>query len=246
MQLLINVMWIIAYACMWECVCHTFPSWILSASFSYYNTLTESKQMQWNIKCTNIFFSIFSLICASIAHTQDEFALIYDPIYTTTPFAQWVLLVVSGFFLWDICICFIYYNVWGFQYVLHGFFCFSMFVYVYLSQMGTGYMLYTLYYESSTIFMNLRCYLLESKKTDTLLWHGINTMFIVCFYLSRIIFGTWLTYQLWSDLLFSPFPQMGKAIVFINSILSYGLNLYWGSLMIKRFMMQGTRVKNKK
>ncbi|KAI8073039.1 TLC domain-containing protein [Gongronella butleri] len=158
-------------------------------------------------------------------------------------YSYWCANIYSiscGYFLWDTFVALHYVKYQGISMVCHGLASFAVFIFSY-KPFVNYYGAIFLMYELSTIFLNFNWFM------DKLGWTGskiqlINgIVLIACFFGARVVFGIYMTIQMWTDV------YAVKDLVPFRYIFVYGcanaatvtLNLYWFRMMInmlrKRF-----------
>ena len=94
----------------------------------------------------------------------------------------------------------------------------------------------------STIFLDLRYFLILLKKTETIYFSLIQFAFIFVFFFVRLVFGTYTTYYFWSD--FIPLFHDHSSVVFVflfSHLCLMCLNFYWFSAMLKSALKTRTK-----
>ncbi|KAI8086625.1 TLC domain-containing protein [Halteromyces radiatus] len=163
-----------------------------------------------------------------------------DRVFGYTYWAANIYSISCGYFLWDTFVAIHYIKHQGISMVCHGIASFAVFIFGY-KPFVNYYGAIFLMYELSTIFLNFNWFM------DKIGWTGtkaqlINGIFLILsFFGARIVFGIYMTIQMWTDI------YAVKELVPLRYIVVYGsanfatvcLNLYWFRLMInmlrKRF-----------
>ncbi|KAI8343075.1 TLC domain-containing protein [Chlamydoabsidia padenii] len=163
-----------------------------------------------------------------------------DRVFGYTSWAANIYSISCGYFLWDTFVALHYIKYQGISMVCHGIASFAVFIFSY-KPFVNYYGAIFLMYELSTIFLNFNWFM------DKIGWTGtraqlINGIFLIlAFFSARVVFGIYMTIQMWTDI------YAVKELVPFRYIAVYGsanfatvcLNLYWFKMMInmlrKRF-----------
>ena len=107
--------------------------------------------------------------------------------------------------------------------------------------------LYALLYEASTPYLNIRWCLRDVDMHHTNIWHNVNILFAVIFFIARVLFGSWLTYAVYQSVSTDYcVPLWIRVLAGFNITASYGLNGYWAMNIAKNAMkyIEQTEKKN--
>lgn len=211
--------------------CYVIPM-LLKMCVKQYTDFTPEKKIVWDIRGTTMLFALWSVSFASSILLLNE-DVYNEDMFVHTPFTQFIIENIAGLFVWDLFVCLKYYHVWGLQFLIHGLFCSTMFLMVAYTQLGVSFGLRVVLYECSNFFMNIRQFMKELKHFDSKWWILVNVCFACTFFASRVIYGTYLTCRVLYAMCTYSLPLWFKGVVCINGLMSYALNLYWGSLILR-------------
>lgn len=195
---------------------------------SYYTKLEDLRKRE----------SFVSLCHSTIASILASYVLLYrhslwiPPSSYSEPieFCDIVFSISYGYFLWDVYISFSIPHPTDFR--VHALFCSLIYSFAnftpYMHRPAT----IVLLFEISTIFLHSSRIATQHKKTKIALINKI--LFLVTFFIFRILIGSFVTYELWSIFIFESIDVDHKdvpswfycTVLFIN-LLFHCLNLYW-------------------
>ena len=221
---------IVLHAMFWWCIQLCITPVFFENYVPVYTRLSIGKQKEWNIKATVMLFSVYSVFFSCIALLTNE-QVYHQDLYVNTPYTQFLMDSFAGHFLWDLFVCIFYFDVWGYAFVIHGLFCSMMYMTLAYSHLGVAFGLRVIFYECSNVFMNTRVFMKDLKMFDSPLWNVVNIGFAISFISVRLLYGCYLTICIVCAVWYSNVPVWFKYSVYINSVLSYGLNMYWGKLL---------------
>ncbi|KAI8335525.1 TLC domain-containing protein [Chlamydoabsidia padenii] len=192
----------------------------------------------WHVHVVSTIHCI-TVVIGSFFIMTDEI-LAKDRVFGYSYWAANIYSISCGYFLWDTFVALHYIKHQGISMVCHGIASFAVFIFSYYPFVNY-YGAIFLMYELSTIFLNFNWFM------DKIGWTGtraqlINGIFLIlAFFGARVVFGIYMTIQMWTDI------YAVKELVPWRYIVVYGsancatvlLNLYWFRLMInmlrKRF-----------
>ncbi|GAB5359446.1 hypothetical protein AAMO2058_000544800 [Amorphochlora amoebiformis] len=201
--------------------------------------------MEWDTRAPGFFHAVLSGILSIYCCLIDE-TLRKDTLRATS-FA-WLLTVsvASGFFFWDLCVCILKFEIYGFEYVLHAAFCLITYLicgYVENYPMAWHAASF-LMFELSTPLMHIRWALIEFKG-DTRIITFCTYVFALLFFLCRIVWGNLYAFPLvWLELVNKPadMPNWQAGVFWLNSVVSALLNTFW----MYKIILTGMRKHDKK
>ncbi|EDO15667.1 hypothetical protein Kpol_1008p3 [Vanderwaltozyma polyspora DSM 70294] len=224
--------------------------------FGHYYTHLSSRtdKIDFDIHTVSMFQCIVSLILAPLIVTVPktlDVSNYYDHLCTLTS------AVSLGYFIWDICVCILHYEVSGPAFFAHAIISIYMSA-ITIKPLFQPWIGAFLLFEASTPFVNVNWYLCALKKIskeknvslNLPTWinslNGLVLMFI--FLTVRLIWGTSCTIALVRETIrvkanMPPIPTL----LFLVFVISLNLlNIYWFSKMIKIAMraMNGTKSTN--
>ncbi|CEL92442.1 unnamed protein product [Vitrella brassicaformis CCMP3155] len=185
---------------------------------------------------------VIALLHAAYACTGALYVCLTVPVISfpslcaPVPRAFWVLLVSWGYFWWDLGVSVV--EEWGRDYVLHALFC----IYIYgigcLTDFGQKHAVACMLYEISTVLLHTQSFLSLPSLTERVspsLLLGVRVLFALSFLASRLMFGGWVTYDMWTTY-FGPtgecLPLAGRVSILAINALFHCLNLYWFGRLI--------------
>jgi hypothetical protein len=158
--------------------------------------------------------------------------------------------LATGYFLWDIYVCYVHYEEIGFEFTVHALSCFL----VYLISLAPFIMYYThrvLLFELSTIFLNNLWYMDKTGLGKSSFLYISNIVFLIAtFFCSRLVWGFQTSYLFFLDVFenIAHIPKIPCIILLITNLILYGLNIFWFSKMllaIKRRLLGKNEMENK-
>ncbi|ODV88385.1 hypothetical protein CANCADRAFT_15610, partial [Tortispora caseinolytica NRRL Y-17796] len=164
-------------------------------------------------------------------------SLAEDTIFATSDYSYFAASCAAGYFLWDSLICMVYYNMFGFPFLMHGLISLTVFTFGFYPALHYWIPRFLLF-ECSTPFVNIHWY---STHID---WPLIFTptftkvngiILIVVFFFCRIVFGWYYAINLYIDV----FAARDRIPWFIMCFLVAGntflnsLNVIWFTKMIR-------------
>lgn len=178
------------------------------------------------------------LITALSIPAMIESPLAHDRLFGYSPYNGFVATLALGYFIWDSYISAVYVNYFGIGFLIHG----LVSACVFFSGLTQPFIYYYcpifLLFEVSTPFLNLRWFSRQFPKILSEKYQLVNnTALVIVFFLSRIVFGWYQAYALFTDFYLSyDDPRfngyVAGGIFFGNTILNI-LNIYWFSRMLK-------------
>ncbi|QPG75970.1 hypothetical protein FOA43_003356 [Brettanomyces nanus] len=159
-----------------------------------------------------------------------------DPIFGTYDFAGFAASLTCGYFVWDLVYCCIFhYDIYGFQYLFHGFGALIVFTSTfagYCQPLIPAFLIY----ELSTPFVNLHWFYTRGPKglvnEKTFLLNGLLLM--TTFFLSRCVWGIYVSIKIFRLCMQykDRMPVLFIPVIFTLNIGFHILNLYWFSKMV--------------
>jgi hypothetical protein len=243
---------ILSYAAIWFlifCCCEPVFLCLLPKSYTYW---TAKERRQWDANTIGILFAmiagpsgLFYYYHPSVAvESGDMFgAMIPGSNY-------WLFTFATGYFLYDTVISLLYYDT---SMVVHGFFCF--FVYFFAQHPAPfmhSILSFTLAYELSTVFLNLRAHLLQLRMGSTTTFIAVQTTFAIVFLIVRIFFGIPIIGQWLLDIL--EMFQLNRlhgysipAFYLVACVVLNTLNIFWAyKIVTGLFKKRGKKRESEK
>ncbi|EGC29086.1 hypothetical protein DICPUDRAFT_159376 [Dictyostelium purpureum] len=211
-----------------------------SKSKKAYIGLNEKKRLEWNQRIISMVHALLVLPFCFL--TLFEVLEHGDIFYYESSVCYLVISISSGYFLWDLYVCYRYPKINGIAMILHAIMGFTSNIYVMLPQGRPAFIPIVsliLLSELSTIPLNLKGFIQDvnpkSKYYNALLLAFVGTfLFVRC--VLGIPFNVYLAYGSIQRL--SIFP-LDKSLVFLTEdLISFSLNSYWGFLMIRKLIQK--------
>eukprot|EP00191_Tetraselmis_sp_GSL018_P003440 CAMPEP_0177610648 /NCGR_PEP_ID=MMETSP0419_2-20121207/19908_1 /TAXON_ID=582737 /ORGANISM="Tetraselmis sp., Strain GSL018" /LENGTH=292 /DNA_ID=CAMNT_0019106001 /DNA_START=265 /DNA_END=1141 /DNA_ORIENTATION=+ len=163
-----------------------------------------------------------------------EPALREDPFYASTPLAYRLVVWSAGYFVHDVVNVVSNYDLEGFGFLVHSFFCCALFCYGVFTMQCQYFGASFLTWEFSTPFVHLRWFLFEMGLKDSRLYFYNGLAMIASFFAARNVLGLYFSYVFWaaSELeLGSPrpggFPAWGVHSFRAANVCLNLLNAFW-------------------
>lgn len=168
-----------------------------------------------------------------------------DRVFGYVRWAADIYSISCGYFLWDTIIAIYFYKYQGISMVLHGIVSFSVFIFSFrpfINYYGAIFLMY----ELSTIFLNFHWFMDKLGWTGSKIQLVNGVILLLTFFGARIVFGTYMSYKLWSDVyaVKEDVPWRYWIVYGGGNFITTCLNLWWFSQMItmlrKRFPTKET------
>lgn len=188
----------------------------------------------------------FSAVCLYGLLAPESHALVEDH-YGSTPVTRHLTALAASFFVWDLVVCAL--DGESVAYFFHGAAC--LFVFLAGLRPFQQYMcLVVLLFESSTPFLHLRKFLIQTQRGDGLAYTVVSVLFALFFFVSRIAVGLPASYAWWKRMLalLASGDAHNEVVVYLYlacNLLLCGLNLWW-MLQIVRLALASTNVQHGK
>lgn len=189
---------------------------------------------EMSIKTTALVHSIISSAGSlyTIYQSYPEFSPNYEDLYTVIPAFRIVCGISTGYFLYDLIIALIGFDL---PFIAHGSLSYTIYAHSlrpFCSRLGG----FFLFYEVSTIFLNLRALMIATQNTKNFMFPIIEKLFFLLFILCRLVIG--LTHSslytipyLGSMLLFdtpkAPHSYIATFIFIMSNVVLNCLNVMW-------------------
>lgn len=151
--------------------------------------------------------------------------------------AEVMMVVSSGFFLWDVVFCSFHVEEEGVLFLVHAVACFLTYsystVYKFIHFYGAAYLLW----ECSTPFVHFRWLLSKAGCEGTKLYTWNALCLMLSFFMARIVWGAVLTYMFLQDIwvLEGSGNSPGVKVLFTCALVTLnGLNWFWFSKMLTK------------
>eukprot|EP00882_Tetradesmus_deserticola_P004986 GHRQ01005255.1.p1 GENE.GHRQ01005255.1~~GHRQ01005255.1.p1 ORF type:complete len:280 (+),score=77.26 GHRQ01005255.1:161-1000(+) len=171
--------------------------------------------------------------------------ILLDPFYNRNAiwarddFSSLVMAISAGYFLYDTLECMYRLKHEGWDFLLHGVFCLTVYSFLthtgYLHFYGAGFLMW----ELSTPFMHFRWFLYKIGKDTTKLYQYNALAGMAVFFLCRILWGNFLSIMFWVDsvrVLATPagatLPMAAIWVYRVATVVMNGLNAWWFSKMV--------------
>jgi len=200
------------------------------------NRLSRKTRYQWKVKCVSQANAIILVWMAVRALWIEE--LDRDRAFGWHPQTGRMCAMACGYFFWDIIE--VLYSDAGISFLIHGLACFCIF--------GMGFRPFIHYYgvrsllwEASTPFLNIHWWLDKTDRTGSLAQMINGILLLITFFFSRIVYGSWITWNFWQTLyaVREQFSTIALLIYVVGNGSLNVLNWIWLSKMItallKRF-----------
>lgn len=199
-----------------------------------YKDLSESTKVEWDVKVVSQIFVLSILPMVYYARQDQSYhSNETEMLYTTTAFTEKIFGIAVSYFVWDLCMCMLFFDIYGFTFSIHSSCC--VIVYIVASQPFAPYYALTfLFFELSTIFLNIHWFLDKTKQTGSLTQLVNGVILLTTFFSARILYGFYISFYLLSDL----HDQRLKINTFLLSVTVFliftlnSLNVFWFRKMI--------------
>ncbi|KAJ2721364.1 hypothetical protein GGI07_004034 [Coemansia sp. Benny D115] len=214
-----------------------------------FDILTARQKYDWAVRVVSQVHAIIVVLLAVPIFFEKE--LVADTLYGFSDYAAWVYSIICGYFLWDIVISTSDIKKGGIGFVIHAFASFGVYILSYrpsLQYYGASFIMF----EASTIFLNMNWWMDKLGMTGSRL-QMYNAITLLSLYLTvRILFGTYMSYNLFEDLK-ARGTQTPASIYYFYRIANGSiilLSYYWFYLLIdgarRRFFAKEKKVSAKK
>eukprot|EP00388_Colpodella_angusta_P004414 GDKJ01014594.1.p1 GENE.GDKJ01014594.1~~GDKJ01014594.1.p1 ORF type:complete len:456 (+),score=87.24 GDKJ01014594.1:45-1412(+) len=194
--------------------------------------------------CSRLVSTIFTCFAFPVA-----LAVVVDPTFRSLPFSHTTVLsklllcIASGYFIFDTVISLLF-DSWVF--VVHGVYCLISFTWVLFEgpSLVCWYLASCLLMEGSTIFMQMRWFMLQRKLSKTRLFSVVQVLFAASFITIRVGWTLYLAIQAIYDFycrerVKDPIPEQTipslgfRVYATFGILLGLGLNLMWTHAIVK-------------
>jgi hypothetical protein len=222
-----NIFFSLIMGVCFEIVNQLIPGIFLPMFYKGYSKLLEKDRMSWDVKFTNVLFSLVIVPLAYYCRNYDD-ALIACPTNGTSHLVRLCSALTVGFFIWDVVVCVRYLKDWGVAFLFHGVFCLTIYLQVAWFQVTVAHAFGALYYEASTPFLNARWYMQQAKAYKHPFFNYLTYAFASAFIGVRIFFGGFHTYSILIMCTEETcLPLFARVIASIVIVCSFGLNCKW-------------------
>jgi len=210
-----------------------------------YNSLSHRYQKQWDARIVSQAHCI--IILPLSLHSVLTFnGDIYD-IFAPHSDAELPIAITLGYFLADLVWAIQDPQLWGIGMFVHAVSC----VFAYSFALIYRFLLYYgpifLLWETSTIFLNIRGFLLAMGKESSSLYLVNGIILILTFFSVRICYGYYQSYLVWKALLANTSAPLFLIRYYqLSNIVMNSLNTYWMSLMFRAALSVGKPKKKLK
>lgn len=205
-----------------------FISW---NKFSSYRSLSAAKRHQWDIRMVSFAHAILS--CSLAFQVLDLPELKSDPLFGYSWYAGQVFAISVGFFLWDSLISAYHIKEYGPGFLIHGVFCFSIYLFAF-TPFAMYYGSIFLLYELSTPFLNIH-WILDKMNLTGSIYQWVNGIALVLVFFSvRIACGFPMSFYFLKNIYLNSnsIPLIHKVLYLVANVVLNSLNLFWFSKMI--------------
>ena len=201
----------------------------------YYRRLPKRSRINWDIHVVSQVQSI--LICSLAWYVYGDPVLANDRVHGYSARSADVFAMACGYFLWDTYVSIRYIDDFGFGFAMHGLASLIVFSFAFrpfLMYYGPA----VLFYELSTPFVNVHWFLDKVDMTGSTLQLVNGIILTTTFFLSRIVWGSYIAYvfigDLWTAYNAKPsaLPLWLPCVYVIANMSLNALNWYWFSKMI--------------
>lgn len=208
-------------------------AWV-SKTFSIWLQFIQSDHNQFSERMTSLIHALVTIVGCYCVLTDVNIHL--DHLYGYSVGAMKLFQSSCGYFMWDLYVSAFSKNVeWAF--VLHAascVLCYSFVQYPYLHYYGVRFLLF----EISTPFLNIMQLLRQLRYKGTF-YFIIQCAFFLTFVLTRIIYGSYISYYFWLeslDLLYSGEQHSTFVVLYycFANIALNSINVFWMTTMIKK------------
>ncbi|RKP10316.1 TLC domain-containing protein [Thamnocephalis sphaerospora] len=196
-----------------------------------YPQLAKIRKINWDIHvasmvhCLTVLYLAWQVLGLPVLKADKVFG--YDP------YAGNVYAFTCGYFLWDGLTSLRYVRHFGVSFLIHGVVCFSVFIFCFrpfVMYFGAVYLMF----ELSTPFLNVHWFMDKVGMTGSI-WQAINGAFLIgAFFLARIAFGVWTSFEFMSELYRASdrVPAIVIAVYAVCNVAMNLLNMYWFRAMV--------------
>lgn len=189
--------------------------------------------------------SFVSLCHSTISSLLASYVLLYNHNLFTPPssysepieFCDIVFSISYGYFLWDVYISFTVSHPIDFK--IHALFCALIYSFATFTPYLHRPAVIVLLFEISTIFLHSSRIATQQNKKKCAFFNKI--LFLITFFIFRILIGSFVTYELWAIFVFESMPNVdhndvpswfSTTVIWIN-LLFHVLNIYWFTHIVK-------------
>jgi hypothetical protein len=161
-----------------------------------YVALPADKQRDWDIRVAAFIHASLASVLALRIQSLPE--LERDRVFASSPRAAEVLVISSGYFVWDLVVCSLWVNQFGASFLLHG----ALSCYIYMTAIFPflqHYAVVFLLYELSTPFIHVHWFLDKLGRSGSALQLLNGVVGVAIFFIVRIVLGLYWSYHFWVD-----------------------------------------------
>ncbi|KAF8559660.1 DUF887-domain-containing protein [Imleria badia] len=209
-----------------------------------YGKADKRTRRNWDVHLVSLVHAVVAVVLASRclqAKSLDD-----DRAFGTNPDANFLLAIAVGYFIWDALESILHFSEVGF--VVHGVACLTIFTLA-TRPFVHYYVVRFLFWEVSTIFLNLNWFLDKTGKTGSRLQLVNGIALLGSFFCVRLVWGGKMSYDFFVTLngVYTELPLVYIMVYGTSNLMLQGLNWFWFTKMIaalrKRFV--GKSIKDK-
>ena len=159
-----------------------------------------------------------------------------DMLWATSPIVRFWYSVSLAYFLGDILLCVVMFREYGFMFTFHGICAFAAVAIICLGNMFHFFGCIGFLWEFSTIFLNLRWFMLEYGFKETLAFKLNGIALVFFFFIFRIFIGCPYSFIFWTQLSSARAEGKISGGVYLTMSLMLGgvnsLNIFWGKKLM--------------
>ncbi|KAJ3364302.1 hypothetical protein GGF32_002273 [Allomyces javanicus] len=197
-----------------------------------YRGLSSKRKLDWDV---HVVSSVHALTIVSLAWPQlFDPVLVANPVFGYTHQAGTTYAICCGYFLWDALFSLVHVQTFGIGFLVHGIACLAVYLLSFrpfLLYYGSVFLMF----ELSTPFLNLHWFMDKTGMTGTTIQLVNGIVFLATFFLARICFGFYSSYQFFVSVI-AVLDQLPMALFLVYAVANVvlnTLNLYWFHAMIQ-------------
>ncbi len=185
--------WMLVSAVAWTSV-HILSMWVSRRHFKIYQQLPFKMQLQWGTRVVAFIHAVLILALSAYCMTSDPI-ISQKPTYGISTLSYLTFQIATGYFMWDLLLCLLFFKEFGWGFLLHAVGCFFTFA-LQLEGLLPFYGCFYLLFEASTPFLN--CHWLMDKMgipNSSPLKKLNAVLLVVSFFVFRLLLGIGYTYH---------------------------------------------------